>query len=38
MKSNNYLNNKSLSTVKTAQKNALKEAFFKNESHLENLN
>jgi len=31
MKSNNYLNNKSLSTVKTAQKNALKQAFFKNE-------
>ncbi len=30
MKSNRYLNNKSLSTVKTAQKNALKEAFFKN--------
>ena len=31
MKSNRYLNNKSLSTVKTAQKNALKQAFFKNE-------
>ena len=30
MKSNRYLNNKSLSTVKTAQKNALKKAFFKN--------
>ena len=30
MKSNRYLNNKSLSAVKTAQKNALKEAFIKN--------
>ena len=31
IKYKNYLNNKSLSTVKTAQKNALKQAFFKNE-------
>ena len=30
IKSKRYLNNKSLSTVKTAQKNALKKAFFKN--------
>ena len=36
MKSNNYLNNKSLSTVKTAQKNALKKPFLKT-NHLENL-
>ena len=37
MKSNNYLNNKSLSTVKTAQK-MLQTSLFKTKSHLVNLN